>query len=322
MRYAVLTSAAVLMSISSAAFAQSNPPAPSIPATNPTANTVPSASPSSKTSTSVRQQITNDLQQAGFTNIRVVADAFLVQANDKAGHPVTMFLNPGSMTVVSEVDSDGQHEDNNARGMFASVSQSDELTSKVVGLDVYNSANQKIGKIENVAFDQNKLKAYIVGVGGFMSMGEHDVAVNPSAITVSYSPSDKKWRATTDITADQLKTAPDAMRINEQASAAGMFTSIQPTDDLNSKIIGVNVYNNAKQNIGKIKDIAFNANGVKAYVLGVGGFLSLGERYVAVRPSSIALTYNASDRTWHAEMDADAGQLKAAPQYRYASNSN
>ena len=146
--------------------------------------------------------------------------------------------------------------------------------------------------------------------------------MNPSAITVNYNPSDKRWRATTEITADQLKAAPDAMRITQQDNVTGAFTSIQPTDDLSSKIVGMNVYNNAKQNIGKIKDIAFNANGVKAYVLGVGGFLSLGERYVAVRPASIALTYNASNRTWNAVMDADADQLKAAPQYRYASSSN
>jgi sporulation protein YlmC with PRC-barrel domain len=251
----------------------------------------------------------------------VVADAFLVQATDKAGHPVTMFLNPGSMTIVSEAEQIGQNEESDARGMFASVRANDELSSTVVGLDVYNGANQKIGTIENIAFDQNSLKAYIVSVGGFMGMGQHDVAVSPSAITVSYNPSEKKWHAATDITADQLKAAPDAMRINAQPNAGGAFTSIQPADDLSSKIIGVNVYNSAKQNIGKIKDVAFNASGVKAYIIGVGGFLSLGERYVAVQPSAIELSYNASDRKWHAEMDANADQLKAAPQYRYSSNS-
>jgi hypothetical protein len=83
----------------------------------------------------------------------------------------------------------------------------------------------------------------------------------------------------------------------------------------------VNVYNSTKQNIGKIKDVAFNASGVRAYVIGVGGFLSVGERYVAVRPSAIDLSYNASDRTWHAEMDANADQLKTAPQYKYSNNS-
>jgi hypothetical protein len=70
MKYAVLTSVAVLMSMSSAAFAQSNPPAPSSPSTNPTANKAAPVPPPNKASTSVRQQITNDLQQAGFTNYK------------------------------------------------------------------------------------------------------------------------------------------------------------------------------------------------------------------------------------------------------------
>jgi sporulation protein YlmC with PRC-barrel domain len=317
MKRAVLTSVAVLMNVSSAAFAQTNPSSAS-PAPIPPANTM--AAGPQVNNTNIQQQLTADLKQAGFTNIKVMPDSFLVQATDKSGHPVTIFISRDSVTVFSDADSNGPNDQGSARGMFTSVPAKDELSSQVVGLDVYNGANQKIGKIENVAFDQNSLKAYIVGVGGFMGMGEHDVAVSPSAITVSYNPSDIRWHATTDITADQLKAAPDAMRINQQPSASGTFTSIQPTDDLSSKIIGVNVYNSTRQNIGKIKDVAFNASGVKAYVIGVGGFLSLGERYVAVRPSAIDLNYNASDRTWHAEMDANADQLKAAPQYKYSGN--
>jgi sporulation protein YlmC with PRC-barrel domain len=312
MKRTMLTSAAVLLS--SAAFAQTT----TSPAETPPANRPAAVATANKAGTSVRQQITADLQQAGFTNIKVVPDSFVVQATDKSGHPVTMFLSPNSMTVFSEEEATNREDQQGDRGIFTSVPAKDELSSQVVGLDVYNGANQKIGKIQNIAFDQNNLKAYILGVGGFIGMGEHDVAVRPSAISINYNAGEKKWHATTELTADQLKAAPDAMRIDAQATSGGMFTSIEPTDDLNSKISGLNVHNKDNQTIGTIKDIAFNANGVKAYILGVGGFLSVGERYVAVRPSALTLSYNNSDRKWHAEMDADAGQLKAAPQYKYA----
>jgi hypothetical protein len=45
----------------------------------------------------------------------------------------------------------------------------------------------------------------------------------------------------------------------------------------------------------------------------------MGDHYVAVRPSSVKLTYDAEAKKWHAEMDANADQLKAAPEYKYAS---
>jgi hypothetical protein len=39
--------------------------------------------------------------------------------------------------------------------------------------------------------------------------------------------------------------------------------------------------------------------------------------YVAVRPSAVKLGYDAKDGKWHATMDANAGQLKSAPEYKF-----
>jgi hypothetical protein len=98
------------------------------------------------------------------------------------------------------------------------------------------------------------------------------------------------------------------------------FATIPSTDELSSKVIGLDVYNNDNKDIGTIKDIAINSNGdVKGYILSVGGFIGIGDHYVAVRPSAIHLTYNATDAKWHAKMDANAGQLKSAPEYKYPS---
>jgi hypothetical protein len=70
---------------------------------------------------------------------------------------------------------------------------------------------------------------------------------------------------------------------------------------------------------GTIKDVAYNGANVSGYILGVGGFLGMGDHYVAVRPSAVKLTYDAKDSKWHASMDANAGQLKSAPEYKYPS---
>lgn len=102
-------------------------------------------------------------------------------------------------------------------------------------------------------------------------------------------------------------------------SSGDMFTNVPVQDKLSSNVLGLDVYNKDKQNIGTIKDIAFNANGLNGYIIGVGGFLGMDDHYVVVRPSAIRLTLNASDKKWHATMNANADQLKAAPEYKYPS---
>ena len=97
-----------------------------------------------------------------------------------------------------------------------------------------------------------------------------------------------------------------------------IFATVATNDELSSKVIGLDIYNNAKQNIGTIKDVSFNSSGVHAYIVGVGGFLGMGEHYVAIRPSAIAVTFDAADKKWHAAMDTNAAELKAAPEYKYA----
>jgi sporulation protein YlmC with PRC-barrel domain len=50
--------------------------------------------------------------------------------------------------------------------------------SKLVGVNVYNEANEKIGDISEIILDKSgKTAKVIIGVGGFLGMGEHYVAV-------------------------------------------------------------------------------------------------------------------------------------------------
>ncbi len=51
-------------------------------------------------------------------------------------------------------------------------------TSKLIGLNVYNEANEKLGDINELLVDQSgKIQAVVIGVGGFLGIGENDVAV-------------------------------------------------------------------------------------------------------------------------------------------------
>ena len=55
--------------------------------------------------------------------------------------------------------------------------------SKLIGVKIYNDQNERLGDINEIIFDQNgKAQGYVVGVGGFLGMGEHDIFVAPEKI--------------------------------------------------------------------------------------------------------------------------------------------
>src|SRR4030081_2301516 len=50
--------------------------------------------------------------------------------------------------------------------------------SKVVGLSVYNDNNESLGSINDLLMDKGgNIKAVVIGVGGFLGVGEHLVAI-------------------------------------------------------------------------------------------------------------------------------------------------
>jgi sporulation protein YlmC with PRC-barrel domain len=66
----------------------------------------------------------------------------------------------------------------NAAPMSNSSFRGDWRTSKVVGVSVYNDNNESIGSINDLLTDKSgNIKAVVLGVGGFLGVGAHLVAV-------------------------------------------------------------------------------------------------------------------------------------------------
>jgi sporulation protein YlmC with PRC-barrel domain len=73
--------------------------------------------------------------------------------------------------------------------------------------NVYDPSDNKIGEIMDVLVDrEGKITALIVGVGGFLGMGEKDVAVPFNAVQVT-SKDNNKWYLVMNSTKDALKAA-------------------------------------------------------------------------------------------------------------------
>ena len=56
-------------------------------------------------------------------------------------------------------------------------------SSKMIGVKIYNEQNERLGDINEILLDSGgKVMGYVVGVGGFLGMGEHDIFVEPGKI--------------------------------------------------------------------------------------------------------------------------------------------
>ena len=98
---------------------------------------------------------------------------------------------------------------------------------------------------------------------------------------------------------------------------AEVFVTAKPTDVLSSNLIDLNITNPANETIGEIKDLVLSQGDLSGYVVSVGGFLGIGERYVVVHPNAVQISYTENDRRWHAVMNTTKDQLKAAPEFKY-----
>jgi PRC-barrel domain protein len=60
------------------------------------------------------------------------------------------------------------------------------LASKIIGASVVDSSNQSIGSVNNLLIDSNgNVTAAVVGVGGFLGIGEKNVAISFKSLNIT-----------------------------------------------------------------------------------------------------------------------------------------
>lgn len=102
------------------------------------------------------------------------------------------------MDVTQESQNSGYLESAPANGMHA---------SKLIGADVMSNDDETVGSISELIIDESgQVVAVVVGVGGFLGMGEKDVAINWDDITKSGTGDDQELRVT--LTREDLSSAP------------------------------------------------------------------------------------------------------------------
>jgi len=98
---------------------------------------------------------------------------------------------------------------------------SDFLASNLIGQPVVNVKNEAIGDINDLVTDDNgKVVAVLVGAGGFLGLGEKDLAVPFEDLKIAR---DANNDLTIILSVDQetIASAPDYQRLDEQQTVEG-----------------------------------------------------------------------------------------------------
>jgi sporulation protein YlmC with PRC-barrel domain len=209
---------------------------------------------------------------------------------------------------------------------------------KLIGHNIVNADDDKIGSVDSVMLGrQGSVQAVIVNVGGFLGLGERNVAIDWADIRVS--PDGKK--ITTALSKDQLKAMPefhyagdvkrgtafttptgtarrdtaDAGKAPPPATKNGATVDITSlTAYKSSAIVGAKAVSVNDEHVGEVKELLIGANGlVRGALISVGGFLGIGERNVVVDWRDLSISQDGKDLRVLVKLNKD--QLKALPEY-------
>ena len=207
---------------------------------------------------------------------------------------------------------------------------------KLIGRNVKNQQDETVGEIESVFIRADgKVDSVIVGVGGFLGVGERHLRVAWKDLRIS----DNGEKVVIGANKDQLKamapyTYRDAKMRGQVFSDAGAYapaaardpnataTAPDSTGDFNANgaisgnaLIGARVHNASKETVGSVDDVYLDTRGVvESVVVSVGGFLGVGNKLVVLPYNSIQTKV---DKLSMPGASKDA--LKALPEFKYAS---
>jgi hypothetical protein len=147
---------------------------------------------------------------------------------------------------------------------------------------------------------------------------------DPNAPATQAAPSDpaappKVPDATAPAAAGDAAQAPaPAATTNTAQTGGGSYLTEQAADQISANTyIGQSVYNGKNESIGSVNDLIMKKDGgLVAAIIGVGGFLGIGEKNVAVPMDKITVAQNTQDGTVKLTTSETVESLKAAPEFK------
>lgn len=115
----------------------------------------------------------------------------------------------GQADSKTEADRRGMGEQSRmeSRGYMDKAPTSGLRASDLIGADVNTTGDEDVGPVNDLIIDENgQVVAIVVGVGGFLGMGEKDVAIGWDDVTRSGGSDELELRV--NVTREDLRSAP------------------------------------------------------------------------------------------------------------------
>ena len=209
--------------------------------------------------------------------------------------------------------------------------------STLIGAHVVNRANTTIADVRDLVLSpEGAVKYVVLGFGGVAGVGERFTAAPFDVMDVRCD--DGKWGVNLEMAADEFKKAPTFRSDNYAeltdpnwiARIDQFFTPRSQSEHpdkasarehkavehvlLASKIRGVKAKNNQDEELGKIEDLLLDKDGRAVFViLGRGGLVGIGENYIPIPWSKLALSKTQEGNSIIVRIDTTKGQLEKAP---------
>ncbi len=211
------------------------------------------------------------------------------------------------------------------KDQFLSPTAGDTKVSDLIGAAVYLGMGADalhIGDVNDlIVASDGMIDAVVIGVGGFLGVGQKDVAVAYNRLIIPQTANDgqaapldgSSHYVVLDITRDDLIAAPAyAIKV---AKAAVVEPVVAAAELSASDLIGADVYASSSGAIvGNINDLFLtDSGGFDAVVVDVGGFLGLGAKPVAIAFDS--MEFRRSGSSLKVYVNFTKTQLEAAPTY-------
>ena len=138
--------------------------------------------------------------------------------NDKSSAKPGTAATPAAMPDKSAATD--MKADKKQAGFVQNQAASEWRSSKLVGASVYGPDNKSIGSIDDLIVDEKgAIKAAVIGVGGFLGVGQKDVAVPFEALQIQRKQNSSSIdKITVSYTKDQLTNAPKFAYLQVQSN--------------------------------------------------------------------------------------------------------
>ena len=204
-----------------------------------------------------------------------------------------------------------------------------DLTNMVVAEDGEKDWDD-IGEINEIVLTRaGNVSTVILGVGGFLGMGEKDVAIDMSQLKfVSDGEDADAYFLVVNADAAGVEAAPSYSMFHQQGEmerpmmAAPMvkrdgYQNVMSKDLTTEDLTGARVYGPNDEDVGEISALLVTTQGkLDRAVIDVGGFLGMGERPVAVTMQELQIVRKEEGDELRVYIDSSEDTLKKLPEYQ------